>query len=317
MLHFKLMIKLSVNPVYLVIKSPIMIQISTKNSLRTALILLISGVCAKHSSAQDLSLGVKAPSTVKIDGKLTEWKAPLQYNKSTMVSYTVANDAQNIYFVITCSDQPSINKILANGITLVVNKEAKKRDKDALVLVYPVIPRGAGRGGFGGRPGAGGNGGGGAGGRVNGAPVNRQRDQAKPDTAALIAAHKRSVTAAKEFRITGVKSIPDTMVSIYNTYGIKTAINFDEKANLVYELALPLELMGLTSAQQTELAFNVKVNGIELSGNIDGVVVSDVAVIRVGGGGGGGGRSVSFSGGPGGIDMFSATDFWGKYKLIK
>lgn len=283
-------------------------QTLTSALFRIPLFVLLTSLSTSIVNAQDLSKGIKAPSNVKIDGKLTEWTAEMEYSKSTMLHYTMSNDAQNIYLALKCTDQPTINKILANGITIVLNKEAKKREKDALVLMYPVPNRAGGRGGFGGgRPGAGARGGNG--------PGNRQAGQGGTDTTSLITAHKRAIVAMKEFRITGVKSIADTTVSIYNTYGLKTVINIDDKANLVYELAIPLSLLDLSASQQTDLAFNVKVNGIDLAGM--GMVDGNVVVEGFGraGGGGGGGPVISVV--RGGTDMMSATDFWGKYKLIK
>jgi hypothetical protein len=121
----------------------------------------------------------------------------------------------------------------------------------------------------------------------------------------------------KELSITGVKDITDTLVSIYNTYGIKTAINFDTKGNLFYELAVPLKLLELDAAKSAELAYNLKLNGMQFGGGRE-------VVIREAGGGQGGGGGFGIRGGGGGgfgggamAEMMTPTDFWGKYKLAK
>jgi len=265
---------------------------------------LLFAVPALAQQNTDISAGIKAPTTVKVDGKLTEWGTLPAYNKNTALRYTLANDAKNLYLAITCTDQANINKLLAGGLTFTVNTEGKKKEKDAAVIVYPMPGRGGMRGFR-----MGGNRGG--------------QGATAPDTAAIVAAHKQSVTAAKELSITGVKEITDTLVSIYNTYGIKTGITFDTKGNMFYELAIPLNLLQLNPDKATELAYNLKLNGIQFGGNNreDGA--------RAGGGRPGGGAGGGFGGGNGGgtinigggggamMEMMTPTDFWGKYKLAK
>ncbi|WP_342648277.1 hypothetical protein [Mucilaginibacter sp. CSA2-8R] len=265
-------------------------------------LLVVSGlllpmmVMAQKST--DISTGVKVPATVKVDGKLTEWGTLPAYNKSTSLHYTLANDANNLYLAINATDQTTINKILGGGIILLINKDGKKREKDAVEIIYPMGGRGGMRGmRMGGRGG-------------------RQGDNTV-DTAALVATRKQAVAGMKELSVTGIKDITDTLVSIYNTYGIKTGINIDAHGNFNYELAIPLKLLELDPAKNTELAYNIKVNGITMGGGN-----------REGGRGQGGGRAngggqvvgmvmISEPTGGGMMDMMTPTDFWGKYKLAK
>jgi hypothetical protein len=276
--------------------------------LRSSILATITGISFSllftiPVSAQqntDISAGIKAPAIVKVDGKLTEWGALPAYNKSTTLRYTLANDAKNLYLAINCTDQANINKLLGGGLTFTINTDGKKKEKDAAVIVYPMPGRGGMRGFR-----MGGNRGG--------------QGATAPDTAAIVAAHKQSAAAAKELSITGVKEITDTLVSIYNTYGIKTGITFDAKGNMFYELAIPLNLLQLSAGKATELAYNLKLNGIQFGGN-------NREEIRIGGGGnrpGGGGGFGSgngggnFGGGGAFMEMMTPTDFWGKYKLAK
>jgi hypothetical protein len=251
----------------------------------------------KAQKNTDISAGVKAPAGVRADGKLTEWGTLPAYNKSTSLHYTLANDANNLYLAINASDQTTINKILGGGITLVINKEGKKKEKDGVEIMYPM----------------GGHGGGMRGMRMGGRG-GRQGDNTV-DTAALVATRKQSVAGMKELSVIGVKDITDTLVSIYNTYGIKTGINIDAHGDFNYELAVPLKLLDLDPAKNTELAYNIKVNGITMGGNRDGGR-------REGGGraNGGGGGMIMISeptmSGPM-MDLMTSTDFWGKYKLAK
>lgn len=234
---------------------------------------------------------VWAPTTIKIDGKLTEWGESLKaYNKNVQLWYTVANDDKNIYLAIKSTDLDNNNKILAGGISFTLNTEGKKRTKNVFTITFPIIKSTGGRIGRGGRRGGFG-------------------EDETPDTAAIVAQQKQLLATAKEISTMGFADITDTLVSIYNEYGIKTSVNIDGEGVLVYELAIPIKLLKITADDKNELAYNIKLNGLALSG---------------GGGFGGGGHhgGGGFGGGSGGFgggrstdvsDMMSPTDFWAKY----
>jgi len=286
---------------------------------------------------------VWAPASVKVDGNLKEWDDTFQaYNKTTKIFYTLCNDDKYLYLVVKSIDIPNNAKIIAGGITLTINTEDKKKDKDAFTLTYPMIPRptrgqrGAGGGGGGAR-GAGGFGGG--------------RDRgAAPDSAAIAAQHKQTVEAAKEIKVLGFKDITDTLISIYNEFSIKASIGYDAIGNYDYELAVPLKLLNITPDNAKEFAYNIKVNGLQVPANFGGpngpgggglggaggggdAIAGGGAAGGGGGapGGGGGGRGGRGGGGGGGRppggggapgtprdpEMYSPTDFWGKYTLAK
>ncbi|MVN91653.1 hypothetical protein [Mucilaginibacter aquatilis] len=249
-----------------------------------------------YAQNSDISSGVKAPLTVKVDGKITEWGNLPAYNKATTVRYTLANDANNLYLVLNCTDNQNINKLLAGGLTFTINKDGKKKEKDAVQIQYPLQGK---------------NGGGFRGMRFGGRGTN-----INVDTAALVNSRKQMVAAAKEISVIGIKQITDTLISIYNTDGIKTGINFDSKGNLFYELAVPLKLLELSAGNATELAYNLKLNGMQFGGN------RERGEGRPGGNGGGNfGGNISISGGGAFgdtmLELMSPTDFWGKYKLAK
>jgi hypothetical protein len=253
---------------------------------------------------------VWAPANVKIDGKINEWEDNFQaYNKSTKLFYTLSNNEKYLYLAVTSTDAQNNTKIAAGGITLTINTEGKKKDKDAFTLTFPVISNsGGGRGMRGGRSGG------------------RQPTDAT-DTAAISAAHKQFIASAKEIKVFGFKQVDDTLVSIYNEYGIKAAIGYDSLGNYNYELAVPLKLLGISPDNTQEIAYNVKVNGLQISGDSQGKVMLDA--FQSGGGGGrisisGNDRGGGFGGGEKGnsknidfADLTSPTDFWGKYTLAK
>lgn len=299
----------------------------------------------KLKDVQEISLW--APAGVKADGKLTEWNDSFQaYNKSTKLYYTISNDEKNIYLAIKSTDAMTNNKIVAGAITIAINTEGKKKTENTYKITYPVIApivmqRGAG-GPIGGGPAGGGGAitviGGGGGGSMRammggGAP-------GEPLDSAAIATRKKALLTYKEIKIQGFKDIPDSLISLYNEYGVKTMANYDNQGNFLYEVAIPLKLMGLEPGSTQELAYNVRVNGLQIPNlpNIDMMGGGGL-----GGGGadpggagagpraaaptirmnGGGGFAGSGGGGPRGggafnfQEMISPSDFWGKYTLAK
>ena len=254
------------------------------------LILLSANLFAQDvpsKKLKDVQLGsMPAPSPIKIDGKLNEWGGNFQaYNKATRILYILSNDNRNLYLVAKSTDFTTTAKIIAGGITLLINTDGKKKDKDGYSVTFPVIEHPE---------------------RLAGGMSNRfENRNAGADTQLMRAVHERTILAAKQIKVLGIKSIPDTIISIYNEHGIKTAINF-EGADMTFEMAVPLKLLNLTPADSKEFAYNITLSGYQVEGMRGG-----------GAGGGGGGR------GGGGrntldfLDLVSPSYFWGKYTLAK
>ncbi|MES2418562.1 MAG: hypothetical protein V4541_10285 [Bacteroidota bacterium] len=261
----------------------------------TAFALLFLSLAAIAQKTPDIqSSALSAPDKIRIDGKANEWGDSFAAdNKRTSLLYSLANDDKNLYLVIKAISLTTINKIMAGGITFNVNVSGKKREDGSLGITYPLIKRatrnqagrGQGRGNFGAA-----------------AQNSTQRDSA------ALAQHKTELTGAKEIKIIGFKNITDSLISIYNEYGIKAVASLDNKGAMVYELAIPLNLLELATEKPKEFVYQIKVNGLVMRGF----------------GGGGGGRPAGFGGARGGgnnnsnaQDLLSPTDFWGKYTLIK
>jgi hypothetical protein len=324
-------------------------------TITTLLALTCAAAIAQDKKLKDVQeASLWAPTGVKADGKLVEWNDSFQaYNKATKLYYTISNDEKNIYLAIKSTDAMNNNKIVAGAITIAINTEGKKKTENTYKITYPVIApitmtRVAGGGPVGGGPAGGGGaisvmrvggpGGGGAGGGMGammgmGAPGD-------PIDSATLAIRKKALLTYKEIKVSGFKDIPDSLISLYNEHGVKTMANYDDKGNFLYEVAIPLKLMGLTPASTNELAYNVKLNGLQIPNlpNIDmmgggglggggaepggpggGPGVGTVNIRMNGGGGfagsGGGGRraggTFNFQ------EMISPSDFWGKYTLAK
>ena len=284
-----------------------------KKQLLIAVLVLIAGLkvyAQSHLKTVQVT-SVWAPANVKIDGKLNEWEDHFQaYNKSTKLFYTVSNNEKYLYLALTTTDAENNTKIAAGGITLTINTEGKKKEKGAFMLTYPVITR-ASRG------------------QRGGGRFGRQQTGTAADTAVVNAAHRQLIASSKEIKVLGFKDVDDTLISIYNEYGIKTAIGYDTLGNYEYELAVPLKMLGLSADNAQEFAYNIKVNGLQVaagggfrsSGSMAGGGGFGGGGGSGGGGRGGGGRGGSPGGGEGRNnntdfeDLTSPTDLWGKYTL--
>ena len=287
-----------------------------------SLIIFLSFVSKAQKLPDVQTIALNAPINIKIDGKGTEWGDNFAANnKRTSLLYSMANDDKNLYLVIKSSGSANINKIMMGGITLSVNTDGKKKEKDAPSVTYPVIKRTA-RAQAGGRQ-AGGAGGQGRGGNTAGDATGQNRVQlttAQRDSLSLIN-YKTQLAAVKEIKVLGFKNITDSLISIYNEYGIKTLATFDDTGGMIYELAIPLSLLNLSTANPKEFAYQIKVNGLVTTSF--GGAAGGGGRGGSGGGGAGGGRigGGSFGGQAGGTssfqDLMSPTDFWGKYSLKK
>ncbi|TDQ06996.1 hypothetical protein [Pedobacter metabolipauper] len=317
------------------------IHMKTRSLKNTAATLMLAGLslavqAQKVTELQEVS--IFAPATIKIDGKNIEWgNSVFAENKRTTISYLISNDDKNLYLVVRSTDLANNTKIMAGGITFSVNPDGKKKEKESITLTYPLINRANFRGGQQGRrQGMGGGGGGGiavvgaqmgAGGGGGVQQTPKQRDSA------MAAMQKTQLALVKEIKIKGFKVTTDTLISIYNTSGIKAVANIDKDNAYFYEMAIPLSELGLTVESAKEFAYNIKLNGLQMP-DFGGGGGGGGGGFGGGGGGGGGNRGGGgggFGGGGGGggnfgprnssgIDfqaLFSPTDFWGKYTLTK
>ena len=275
----------------------------------------------KLNDVQDVSVWA---SGVKVDGKHNEWENNFKaMNKSTNLTYTLANDAKNLYLAIQSKDVTNNSKILLGGISLTVNPSGKKNDKEGFKVIYPVVARrrpggapGAGGGATTGVRVQGGQGGGGFGRFQDMSPMQRDSMQR--------AMARTQLGGAKEIKVFGFKDIPDSLISIYNEYSIKTIASISDEGVFMYELSIPLELLEMSADKPKEFSYNIKLNGLQINfggfaggarpGGGGGEGAPMVRVEVAGGGGGG------MGGGMGGFnfqDLITPTDFWGKYVLIK
>ncbi len=247
-----------------------------------------------------------APANLKIDGKLTEFSDSLtSYDKTTKLNYALAHDANNLYVFVKANGQQEQNKMMAGGISVSVNASGKK--KASSTITFPVVDRAAMMAEMRNRRSQGGGGEGNA--QVQRTPEERQAERE--------AMRKKILTNLKEIKVSGLNGISVESISIYNTYGIKTGINYNDKNALIYELAIPLKLVNVDPASEEEIAVNIKLNGLELPENSGGGGGGFGGGGNFGGGGFGGQPTGARGGSQNFSAMFTPTEFWVKAKLSK
>ena len=306
----------------------------TKTALNTFCFIASSLTIAQAQKLSDVQeVSVWAPA-VKVDGKHNEWENNFKAtNKSTNLTYTLANDAKNLYLAIQSKDLTNNNKIMLGGITLTVNPSGKKNDKESFKVIYPVINRQRGPGGGANRSVTVSSASGGSGGPtevrvVQGGPggFGRFQDMTPAQRDSLQRAIARTqLASAKEIKVFGFKDIPDSLISIYNEYSIKTLASISDESVFMYELSIPLALLEMSADSPKEFSYNIKLNGLQINfggfsgggrpGGGEGASGAPMVRVEVAGGGGGG-----MGGGMGGFnfqDLITPTDFWGKYILTK
>jgi len=264
----------------------------------TLFILLISSICSAQSGPQ---LTLKAPpAKIVIDGDIREWGDSLTYYSSEeRLNYMIANSKDTLYLAVKIYDNTEIARVLNAGLTFSIDPRGKK--KETFSLTYPL------------------NVGGGA--PLYGHKIDEGDGVTQEDRDELM---REKITTLRGIKAVGFsKDIEDDMITTSNTYGIQTAINYDEAGNLVYEEAIPLKFFHADLSSKNAWAFNIKINAIPrpAPSSEDG----ETGGGHHGGGGGGGGRGGGGGhrgGGRGGnpanpSETTKSVDFWGKFYLAK
>ncbi|MFB0498552.1 hypothetical protein ABID99_004789 [Mucilaginibacter sp. OAE612] len=268
---------------------------------------------AHNLSAQSTQNSLQGPpANINIDGDLKDWGDSLRYyNEEKKLNYALANDKDYLYAAIRISDRLDKMKVLNAGITLSIDPKGKK--KDSFMLTFPL------------------------------AAPDEKPEFARPkdDNGEITQADRdelmrERITKLRYIKVIGFKDIDGDMITTSNTYGIKTAINYDANGDLVYEAAIPLRFFHAgNDAFKNEWAFNFKINGFQRPAGTGG---GEQDGGSFGGGGGRGGRGGMGGGGMGGGrggrggrggmgggmgrgaaggagEISKSVDFWEKYYL--
>ncbi len=231
---------------------------------------------------------LRAPATIKIDGKAKEWDGQYQaYNKITEVFYRIANDDENLYLAIYSDNIDITTKILQNGINVSFNSKNKSKDK-SLQIKYPFFPST-----FQER-------------KERNEALNLKMDKiggeqnGEEKISAQLKVNKTLAAVNKQVKIFGISATTDTLFSIYDSKDIIVRIDCPGDRLFYYELSVPLKYLDLAPSALPKLYYNIRLNEHFLSHIMP---------------------PNYFSGNmPGGHDerqIVHATDFWGEYTLAK
>ena len=267
--------------------------------LGIALILITGTAYAQNKSETKTLQG--PPSGITVDGDLKDWGDSLRYlNADKHIDYSLANDKDNLYMAIRINDYGEQIMILNAGLTLSIDTHGGKKERFS--ITFPVGEQG-GLTGF-------------------GIPKKGNADSVKEDRDDLIAAQ---LTKLRGIKVTGFTDIEGTQITTSNTYGIKTAIDYDKDGYLVLEAAIPVKFFHADDLLKNEWSFNFKINGISKPSQNNNSEADQGGGGRGGRGGGGrGGRGGG--GGRGGqrsyqqtdrSEMSKSIDFWEKFYLAK
>lgn len=208
----------------------------------TVILFTFSATAQKLPNKQKENL--RAPANIKIDGKATEWNDKFQaYNNATDIFYTMSNGDENLYFSIKVSYQEVINKLLRGGLTVTINSTRNKKDKKQVSVTYPVL-RDADMV------------------TVTNTYLKKVIEYKEAKGAEIKVENLNQTFEAKEkmIEVSGITAIPDTSISIYNEYGIKTTGLFDTHLNYTYEFAIPIKYLSLPNDGKEAFSYQVKFN---------------------------------------------------------
>ena len=200
-------------------------------TLVIALVSLINLASFSQKKA-DLIATRWAFNPVAADGVLNDWPDSLtMFNKETNLYYGLANDDKNVYLAIRSASKQDLTKILAGGISFSANIEGKK--KDAPTVIFPVLDRTPGK-------------------------SRNTREELEVEER-----QKQILSRIKDIKVAGFKEIIDGGISLQNTYGIRAGASFDKNDNLVQEIIIPLSLLNLSTLNDGEVTYSIRVNGMQ------------------------------------------------------
>ncbi len=268
-----------------------------KKILWFILLFTTQAIAQKLPNVQTASL--RAPVNIKIDGKATEWNNQFQAkNNKTEIFYTIANDDEKLYLTVHTTDESIIKKIVMGGITFTVNTANKRDIKNVPSITFPVYD-------------------------ISNPPsyftFNKTKIDASTNVDSLMILHNKSLsTKYKLIGVSGIKAIKDSLLSIYNTEGLKATAVFDNRLNYTYEMAVPLKYINLNNAQK--FTYNIKLNAATIDGRKLEITTPrpNLNIVQYRGADGVNyilaNDAQNFAST---VTLAAPTDFWGEYTLAK
>lgn len=206
------------------------------------IVLLLFATCVskaqKLPNKQEVSL--RAPLSIKIDGKTNEWDDKFQaYNNATEIFYTIANDDENLYFLIK-GDRKIVSRLTAGGIVFSI-QDPKKKNR-SVSITYPVIKWESGKSLF---------------------NFNKLEAISDREADSIMVQNNNALSQNVKFiKVAGIENV-DTLISVYNLEKIKAAGLFDRKKSYIGEISIPLKYLSNMIDASQKIAYHIQVNGFK------------------------------------------------------
>jgi YD repeat-containing protein len=265
---------------------------------------LLVAVAATYAQDKTGTLLVPPPK-IAVDGDIKEWGDSLHYyNAEKHLNYDIANTKDTLYLAIRFNDRVDQMRVLRAGLTFTIDPKGKK--KEAYSITFPLNT-----------------------GSTPSKSLFRDTGMIESTKQEREELMRERVTSLRGIKVEGFKDIEDEMITTSNTYGIQTAVNYDENGYLVCEAAIPLQYFHVDDLAKNEWSFNFKINAVEHKQSDHEGGGQQGGGGRHGGGGGmgggGGGRHGGTGGGSNGnsqsatgnqsAELSKSTDFWTKFYL--
>ncbi|TCK84782.1 TlpA family protein disulfide reductase [Albibacterium bauzanense] len=191
----------------------------TQTTILTSILSFLSiGIVHAQNLPKVQEESVQAPSSIKIDGKTTEWDNRFHaYNTNNRIYYTISNNDNNLYLTLLTSDGYANEKVM-DGISFTINLSVEKNNETNAVVTFP-IPIPSEKSNLLGE---------------NIRIVRRLKNDTTKEALAKVDSLKSSLNAIvndvfKEINVSGIKEIQEPAISIYNLEGIRVAAQFNDE----------------------------------------------------------------------------------------
>jgi hypothetical protein len=243
-------------------------------SLGIVLLLLAAGCSSSRQSEGSEKSSPKAiwqSQPLTIDGSDRDWVKPLPYAvHEENVNYSISNDQQNLYVLLSTASRQEQQKIIQGGMSVWVNTKGDKGIGDAVGIGYPLDE---------------GN-----------DPDRKLMEEAQPQR------YQRKAVTLADKRTYGLYGFnKDSSIRKYNYgdtnyVGVVMRMDYNNSGDLIYEAAIPLQAIypghdPATPYPTQNLAVGIFIEPLPAGTRIPGG----------GGGGGGSGVGVGLGAGMGGF----------------
>jgi hypothetical protein len=249
--------------------------------------LVLGAGCGSARNSQGSESGPSSTTAqwqgqpLTIDGSDRDWVKPLPYFiKAENVAFTISNDGQNLYILLSTKSPQEQQKIIQGGMSVWVNTKADKSNGDAVGIGYPLDEHSD--------------------------PDRNLMAEAQPQKYQ----NNKPVTLGDKKFYTLYGFIKDSSIQNYtygdsNSEGVVVRMDYNNAGDLIYEAAIPLKTLypqhnPASSYAAKSLAVGIFIEGLPASAHIPrqggggpGVGVGVGGGLGFGGFGSGGGIGLS------------------------